>query len=782
MTVPEQIPYVGYVANGQSTDFPITFDLHDPEYLVVTLNKEIPALGTYSIDMNALKVVFATAPKSGDQIELYRETELNRDIDYKSYDNSFRPEVVNYDFDKIMHILQEQQMINAETLAKIKAEIEWRRTHDANFDELAKMRDAQIFSGLKQYIDTITAASNPNIFEGVTAGVVFALDKKSVQTHLEIIYNALSANREEALEAITEESERALASEENLFNKISEESTRAVNAETAIQNQLNSLGGGMYGFATYAAFDAVKGTVPAHSVVQIDEVNNTGTGQWAQGLNIWDGSILKKSSYDVLQLANLQARMIAIEEALRATANLIITDSSKLFQFPDSNGDIVASVNEYGEFEAPNFKTESGNLESVAQVVTNQDFGDFTHLEYDSEGNILFGTRMDGSFTAANPSLKFGLSDLRAGSVPASEIQALGIALDQNATETDTPYSFEIEVSPYQADGTQAQRMATAIKIGPNKLYVAFTQFSVYNNDQQDGRLVARIVDYDLVNKTATVSATIPIIGNTTGNNYRHPHFIRLKDRILLIFNGNTPDLLVYESLDNCATWQLKTQIPTTTAEPWALALDSVVRIEEGPYAGRIVMALFNSPSVSKLGTVYSDDNGVTWKRGVTINNADHFPTYPNLNETSLACDAHNDLIFAIRNETLAAEARYIIFAKSTDGGHSFQFFSQNIKTPTVGVQIGMKQIAPNSFNGGVPKIIATHPMGNNRTQFILRVSYDGCQSWAYDYKPWLMSEMVGYSSLVPLSAKDYALVVEKGPMLKEQSIAIKFLNLKEIM
>ncbi|MDO7394641.1 hypothetical protein Q5X42_11995, partial [Acinetobacter baumannii] len=543
MTVPEQIPYVGYVANGQSTDFPITFDLHDPEYLVVTLNKEIPALGTYSIDMNALKVVFATAPKSGDQIELYRETELNRDIDYKSYDNSFRPEVVNYDFDKIMHILQEQQMINAETLAKIKAEIEWRRTHDANFDELAKMRDAQIFSGLKQYIDTITAASNPNIFEGVTAGVVFALDKKSVQTHLEIIYNALSANREEALEAITEESERALASEENLFNKISEESTRAVNAETAIQNQLNSLGGGMYGFATYAAFDAVKGTVPAHSVVQIDEVNNTGTGQWAQGLNIWDGSILKKSSYDVLQLANLQARMIAIEEALRATANLIITDSSKLFQFPDSNGDIVASVNEYGEFEAPNFKTESGNLESVAQVVTNQDFGDFTHLEYDSEGNILFGTRMDGSFTAANPSLKFGLSDLRAGSVPASEIQALGIALDQNATETDTPYSFEIEVSPYQADGTQAQRMATAIKIGPNKLYVAFTQFSVYNNDQQDGRLVARIVDYDLVNKTATVSATIPIIGNTTGNNYRHPHFIRLKDRILLIFNGNTPDL-----------------------------------------------------------------------------------------------------------------------------------------------------------------------------------------------------------------------------------------------
>ncbi|ENZ1199061.1 TPA: sialidase family protein [Acinetobacter baumannii] len=474
----------------------------------------------------------------------------------------------------------------------------------------------------------------------------------------------------------------------------------------------------------------------------------------------------------------------ATNAALIAAGNLSKTGSKNLIDFHDKNGDIPAALNEFGEFEAQDFKNENGSFNTVVQSITRQSLRDFTHIDYDADGNIIFGIKKDGSFTTANPSLKYGLSDLRAGSVPEFEIQALGIALDQNATENDTPYSFEIEVSPYQADGTQAQRMATAIKIGPNKLYVAFTQFSVYNNDQQDGRLVARTVDYDLANKTATVSATIPIIGNPTGNNYRHPNFIRLRDRILLILNGNTPDLLVYESLDNCATWQFKTQIDTTSVPemPWALALDSVVRIEEGPYAGRIVAGLFYYSANSKIGTVFSDDNGVTWQRGTTINSADYFPTYPTLNEMSVVCDAHNDLIFAIRNETLATEARYIIFAKSTDGGKTLQFFNQNIKTPTVGVQIGLKQIAPNSFSGGVPKIIATHPVGNNRTQFILRVSYDGCTSWAYDYKPWPMTEMVGYSSLIPLSAKDFALVVEKGPMLKEQSVAIKFLNLKEIM
>ncbi|WP_423854294.1 sialidase family protein [Acinetobacter guillouiae] len=496
-------------------------------------------------------------------------------------------------------------------------------------------------------------------------------------------------------------------------------------------------------------------------------------------------SELDQAKEDATYKANTaenNANKFASNAALNATANLNKTNAANLFDFPDLNGDIPASLNSAGEFEAQDFKNENGSFNVVAQSINRTDISEFTHIDQDADGNILFAIRRDGTYICANPSLKYGLSDLRAGSVPASEIQSLGIALDQNATENDTPYVFEVEVSPYMADGTQAQRMAAAIKIGPNKLYVAFTQFSVYNNDQQDGRLVARIVDYDLVTKTATVSETIPIIGNKTGNNYRHPHFIRLKDRILLIFNGNTPDLFVYESLDNCSTWQLKTQIATTIAEPWALALDSVVRIEEGPYAGRIVVALFNSPGLSKLETVYSDDDGVTWKRGKTINNADHFPAYSNLNEISVACDAHNDLIFAIRNETLAAEARYIIFAKSTDGGHSFQFFNQNIKTSTVGVQIGMKQIAPNSFKGGVPKIISTHPVGNNRTQFTLRVSYDGCKSWAYDYKPWPMTEIVGYSSLVALSAKDYALVVEKGLMLREQSIAIKFLNLKEIM
>lgn len=195
MSVPNQIPIVTYTANGITSKFPITFDLHDQDYLVVTVNKEKPAKGAYSVDVG--EVVFRTPPNNGDEITLARDTVPNRDTNFNSYDNSMRPEVFNYDFDKLWHYLQEQNLVDAISLARIKDEIEWRRTHDFNYDMLAQVREKQIFGALKQYVDTFIGATNPNIFGGVTAGVVFALDQKSVQTHLEEIADQLEQSRED---------------------------------------------------------------------------------------------------------------------------------------------------------------------------------------------------------------------------------------------------------------------------------------------------------------------------------------------------------------------------------------------------------------------------------------------------------------------------------------------------------------------------------------------------------------------------------------------------------
>lgn len=103
--------------------------------------------------------------------------------------------------------------------------------------------------------------------------------------------------------ALDAEQARAEAAETALDNAISNEVTRATTAEASLQTQINAQGGGTYGFNTYAAFDAVKATIPANSNVNIAEVNNTGTGSWGQGINIWDGTTLTKSPYDPYALS-----------------------------------------------------------------------------------------------------------------------------------------------------------------------------------------------------------------------------------------------------------------------------------------------------------------------------------------------------------------------------------------------------------------------------------------------------------------------------------------------
>ena len=395
---------------------------------------------------------------------------------------------------------------------------------------------------------------------------------------------------------------------------------------------------------------------------------------------------------------------------------------------------------------------------------------------------MLFRLSSDG-IPAASFSF-FSSAELRTGALSQADKNKTGLTLDLMSITNDTPKDFDVTVAAHGTDGTLHQRMAAGVKVGENKLFVAFTQFSTTRTDSADGRLVGRFVDFDFETQTATVSETQPILGDLFGDIWRHPHFIKLRDRILLILNGRMDELFVYETFDNCQTFALKTQIASANPLPWALALDSAVRIEEGLYAGRIVLSLFRyyaETNTGDVGTVYSDDNGATWTRGATYKGVDYFPTYPSINEISVAPDADNNLIFVIRNEHTVADARHLIFAKSTDGGETLQFFNQDTQTPSVLVQTGLKQIAPNSFFG-IPKIIATCPSDKNiRKAMRLRISYDGCKSWANEYSVFNDQDTAGYSSLVPIDAKNYAIVYEDGPLNVNQSIKIKFLNLKKV-
>lgn len=109
MAVPVQTPYQEYAANGVTTSFAVTFQCLSKDTLIVTINgvEQSPTLWSFT----GGNVVFVAAPANLAIVGIKRSTALNREVTYQAYGNSFRPDVLNNDIDRLWHVLQENQYI-----------------------------------------------------------------------------------------------------------------------------------------------------------------------------------------------------------------------------------------------------------------------------------------------------------------------------------------------------------------------------------------------------------------------------------------------------------------------------------------------------------------------------------------------------------------------------------------------------------------------------------------------------------------------------------------------
>lgn len=109
MAVPVQTPYQEYTANGVATSFAVAFQCLSKDTLIVTINgvEQSSVLWNFT----GGNVVFIAAPANLSIIGIKRSTALSREITYQTHDNSFRPDVLNGDIDRLWHVLQENQLI-----------------------------------------------------------------------------------------------------------------------------------------------------------------------------------------------------------------------------------------------------------------------------------------------------------------------------------------------------------------------------------------------------------------------------------------------------------------------------------------------------------------------------------------------------------------------------------------------------------------------------------------------------------------------------------------------
>lgn len=153
MAVQEQTPYIEYVANGTTKVFPLTFDCDDQDHLIITIDGDEPSMGSWLLIDGS--VSFKTAPPNNSKIIFQRNSPVKRTANYSTYNNSFRPEPVNKDFDRIWWKLQEMGLANWLLGLRIDKEIRDRIAADIyHYTLITKETDYKI-NELKDYLEAL---------------------------------------------------------------------------------------------------------------------------------------------------------------------------------------------------------------------------------------------------------------------------------------------------------------------------------------------------------------------------------------------------------------------------------------------------------------------------------------------------------------------------------------------------------------------------------------------------------------------------------------------------
>ena len=160
MAVSEQIPYKEYTANGVAKTFPLDFDCTEQDHLIVLVNDLVPSVGSWSLDTINDMVTFILPPGTGSKITIQRDTPLERERDYQTYDNSIRPIPLNKDFDLIWWKLQELGYRDQVIWLKLIKEISDRIAGDENLQDQIDLIDQQVLENTSDITQLINDLSN----------------------------------------------------------------------------------------------------------------------------------------------------------------------------------------------------------------------------------------------------------------------------------------------------------------------------------------------------------------------------------------------------------------------------------------------------------------------------------------------------------------------------------------------------------------------------------------------------------------------------------------------
>ena len=151
---------ISYVGDGENTEFSFSFPFFQNADIKVSINNEIVDDAQYDVnpddDFSGGLVVFATAPQTGDNIDIFRQVDLSRVIDYQPT-AKIDPEDLNSDFNFLLAALQDLNLISLNLAS-------WANVHD------------NVLSKINYVLDTISDKMSGGAVLGLYNNLLNVLD------------------------------------------------------------------------------------------------------------------------------------------------------------------------------------------------------------------------------------------------------------------------------------------------------------------------------------------------------------------------------------------------------------------------------------------------------------------------------------------------------------------------------------------------------------------------------------------------------------------------------
>lgn len=342
--------------------------------------------------------------------------------------------------------------------------------------------------------------------------------------------------------------------------------------------------------------------------------------------------------------------------------------------------------------------------------------------------------------------------------------------------------------------GSIAQAGNGFIEAEDGKSYLALTdakgkQYTLRNSDvyDADGKKTRYTVDPGSVQNAFHNAGDLYDDGEYVGNIYLSSQNKGNDSAPLQVLK--TSYLWLTYSDDNGNTWNQPINISGQVKADWMKFCGTGpgfgIELQNGDHAGRLVFPIYytNTNGFQSSASVYSDDNGLTWHRSMSPNDArgsefgdSQNPNFSQqLTESQIIELKNGHLLQFMRN---AGGNGLVAVSRSVDGG---QTWSAPISTQATEVYCQLSVLHHGMTKDGKDQILLSNPGGSGRNNGTLRIGVVTENEDDFQIE-WTTSKLFStgnyaYSCLTKMSEDRVGLLYEKFNTIKFTSFNLDYLN-----